>query len=873
TPVDEIPRRLQRLNFSRLDSPARVAADYPRLLAALRQDALWVREHTRLLELAMRWADAGRPARLLLRGRDIEAGEAWRDSRPPAAPEPSPLHTQYLNASRRHAARLLAAWIAALAAVILVVSALAVSALRQRDEAIAQRLAAESSEGALRSDAVRESAPEEALLDALTAFARKPLPAALAAVRRSIDRTLLLRVRAGAARFPSVGGGRLAQWARSRDGTRIVIGQGPGSLLLLDGETLDETGRLDLPASNPTAIAVSAHARYVASADGSPRALLWTAGSSQKPAEILAPHEVDHIVFGAAERRLALIGQDEITFFSLQPLTRLATASKPGVGAHSLDFAPDDSLAVAVGSGNQAWIIDPATAADRGDFNLKAEATRLRPLLGGSEASMLDRARFLDDGRRVLATGDHFPWSLWDATSGRRLAQAQTLTPGTGTSWSLVQTTLDTVVTEEGTSGRILGWSLSTGAVTHRFGPGHRDLIRTAALSPDGRTVATMGGDRALILWSVAGSRRLGSWRIAGQQVADAAFTPSGNRLVTLTHEGELALWDARAVEELGRLSREGADDSRSFYEPQFSGDGRRLLSFGGSAAVTVWDIERLKPLCVLSLGEVHHAALSEDGRLVATAGADGTLRVWEVATCREVARHAGTFHHLAFDAMAAAVVANHYQGLVLVIAVPGGRLISAGRFSQQLTNASVFTRDGKRYAVLGSDGTAIVAATPTGREVARVRLAGMPFRRGVFAADAVRLLTTHDDNIVRSWDTRTGSLLAQLPGAAGLVTRLRLLAGDRLLLAASHDGTTRLWNVTDGSLVRTFEGSAVEASDAVFAGGRIIVIDSEGQLIAHRCDACLPDDALITRARERLLALGAAGAGSGAVDSRGASR
>jgi WD40 repeat protein len=131
-----------------------------------------------------------------------------------------------------------------------------------------------------------------------------------------------------------------------------------------------------------------------------------------------------------------------------------------------------------------------------------------------------------------------------------------------------------------------------------------------------------------------------------------------------------------------------------------------------------------------------------------------------------------------------------------------------------------------------------------------------MPFRRGVFTADAARLLTTHDDNVVRSWDVRTGRLLAQLQGASGGVTRLRLLADDRLLLAASHDGTTRLWNVADGSLVRTFEGAPVEASDAVFAKGHVTVIDSEGRVTLHRCDACLSDQALIARARGRLRTL-----------------
>jgi hypothetical protein len=62
------------------------------------------------------------------------------------------------------------------------------------------------------------------------------------------------------------------------------------------------------------------------------------------------------------------------------------------------------------------------------------------------------------------------------------------------------------------------------------------------------------------------------------------------------------------------------------------------------------------------------------------------------------------------------------------------------------------------------------------------------------------------------------------------------------------------LWNTADGSLVRMFDGSGSEASDAVFAGGRVTVVDSGGRITVHQCDACLPDEALIARARERLV-------------------
>ena len=57
------------------------------LAEALRVDLHWIREHTRLGELATRWEGRGRPESLLLRGDDLDTAKAWLAARKAAAPE------------------------------------------------------------------------------------------------------------------------------------------------------------------------------------------------------------------------------------------------------------------------------------------------------------------------------------------------------------------------------------------------------------------------------------------------------------------------------------------------------------------------------------------------------------------------------------------------------------------------------------------------------------------------------------------------------------------------------------------------------------------------------------------------------------------
>jgi hypothetical protein len=73
-PVSEhdIPEKLRRLQFVRFDGGVGFARPLSQLAEALRIDLDWIREHTRLGELARRWDARRRPESLLLRGDDLD---------------------------------------------------------------------------------------------------------------------------------------------------------------------------------------------------------------------------------------------------------------------------------------------------------------------------------------------------------------------------------------------------------------------------------------------------------------------------------------------------------------------------------------------------------------------------------------------------------------------------------------------------------------------------------------------------------------------------------------------------------------------------------------------------------------------------------
>ena len=108
-PVADIPEQLGERQFVRFDSGAGFARPLAQLAEALRRDLDWIREHTRLGELAARWQARGRSGSLLLRGEDVAAAQAWAERRKPDAPGLDEATRAFIAASKQaeadHAAK------------------------------------------------------------------------------------------------------------------------------------------------------------------------------------------------------------------------------------------------------------------------------------------------------------------------------------------------------------------------------------------------------------------------------------------------------------------------------------------------------------------------------------------------------------------------------------------------------------------------------------------------------------------------------------------------------------------------------------------------------------------------------------------------
>ena len=100
-----VPDGLAKIHSVFFNEIAGREAALDQLVEALETDIEWIREHTRLGELAHHWDAHGRPAADLLRRRALDEAERWLTQRPNSARSPTNLHQEYIQASRAAARR------------------------------------------------------------------------------------------------------------------------------------------------------------------------------------------------------------------------------------------------------------------------------------------------------------------------------------------------------------------------------------------------------------------------------------------------------------------------------------------------------------------------------------------------------------------------------------------------------------------------------------------------------------------------------------------------------------------------------------------------------------------------------------------------
>jgi WD40 repeat protein len=180
--------------------------------------------------------------------------------------------------------------------------------------------------------------------------------------------------------------------------------------------------------------------------------------------------------------------------------------------------------------------------------------------------------------------------------------------------------------------GRLLAsadaiWDVESRQVVHTLEQGRNDP-GPVAFSPDGSLLAVALERRPIKLWDVASGEVVRTFK---EQVDDVtfsiAFSPDGALLAAGVHGGMVRLWDVERGQIAGTL--EHGDERDDVHDVAFSPGGEVLASAGNDDTVRLWDVASRQLVHILRHGNgLYGVALSPDGRLVAAACCDRTLKL-----------------------------------------------------------------------------------------------------------------------------------------------------------------------------------------------------------------------------------------------------
>lgn len=277
---------------------------------------------------------------------------------------------------------------------------------------------------------------------------------------------------------------------------------------------------------------------------------------------------------------------------------------------------------------------------------------------------------FSPDGERLAVATTIGVW-LYDVKTTRALA----LLPGGRSGWMhALAFSPDGTKLAVGDGGNIKLWEVSTEIHITTLTE-HTGLVWSVAFSPDGTKLASGSNDKTVKLWDAMTGKNIATLTGHTDDVESVAFSRDGRKLASGSRDKTVKLWDvltgkniatlgdkdsaaavSRILRSMTRSGPKSIGHTARVSSVAFSPDGTKLVSGSVEGTLKLWEVKTGRDITTLQGrgdGLYTSVAFSPDDALIAQAsGAVGTVELWDVSTekiINTITGHTGSVYSVAF--------------------------------------------------------------------------------------------------------------------------------------------------------------------------------------------------------------------------------